>query len=165
MAFSITASLAYKIERDISLKVNERTNIGRFQLELASVTEQQHENYSAVQAKLKVYDLEGRELFGELLPEKRFYTRNEEVTSEVDIRMTLRDDLYVALSGIEAPDPNSPGGQAAPQTVFLKVFVNPLQIWLWIGGVLMLVGTGFVLAPALPQMVVEEVPSEAQVRV
>jgi len=43
----------------------------------------------------------------------------------------LRDDLYTVLVGVED------GGKAAS----FKIYVNPLQIWLWIGGVIMALGT------------------------
>ncbi|MEP7198881.1 MAG: cytochrome c-type biogenesis CcmF C-terminal domain-containing protein, partial [Chloroflexota bacterium] len=57
---------------------------------------------------------------------------------EAAIRTSLRDDLYVLLGGW---DNNG-------ESVTLKMFVNPLVIWIWIGGLLLLVGTVISAWPA-----------------
>jgi len=47
----------------------------------------------------------------------------------VAIRSTLREDLYVILVGVED------NGLAS-----FRLLVNPLVVWLWIGGGLLLLG-------------------------
>ena len=71
-----------------------------------------------------------------LYPEKRLYFVQNQPTTEVALRTSLFDDLYVILAGLE------PSGVAT-----FKVFVNPLVLWLWIGGLVMVIGTIIALWP------------------
>jgi len=57
--------------------------------------------------------------------------------TDVAIRSTLREDLYVALGAFD------PATKAAT----FQVYVNPLVAWLWIGGVVLVVGTGLSIYP------------------
>lgn len=75
-------------------------------------------------------------LLGILQPEKVFYSTHPEPSSEVAIQGSLREDLYIILAGWEKD------GRAT-----LKVLINPLVAWLWIGGYVMVVGTIFALWP------------------
>jgi cytochrome c-type biogenesis protein CcmF len=72
-----------------------------------------------------------------LYPEKRLYFVQNQPTTEVALRTSLFDDLYIILAGFE------PSGVAT-----LKVFVNPLVLWLWIGGLVIVMGTIIALWPA-----------------
>jgi cytochrome c-type biogenesis protein CcmF len=56
--------------------------------------------------------------------------------TEVKIRSTLKEDLYLVLSGWEE------GGQAT-----FHVFINPLVQLIWIGIGIMVLGGMFVLIP------------------
>jgi cytochrome c-type biogenesis protein CcmF len=155
MAVSITASTAYKVEKDVVLKIGESVEVSRYTLKLLSLDERPAKNYSGLAAVVQVS--EGGKVLGELHPERRFYPRGEEVTTEVDIRMTWRDDLYLALAGIEAKD--------GPPSAVFKVFVNPLQFWLWVGAVVVIGGT-FVVLRGREQVIEAEsasaaLPSEA----
>ena len=54
------------------------------------------------------------------------------------VRSTLRDD--VALSVLQFPESDS-------DSVVLRVTIQPLVIWLWIGGIVMVLGTVLAIAP------------------
>jgi cytochrome c-type biogenesis protein CcmF len=71
-----------------------------------------------------------------LYPEKRLYFAQNQPTTEVALRTSLFDDLYVILAGFD------PSG-----VVTFKVFVNPLLLWLWIGGFVIVLGTIIALWP------------------
>lgn len=157
MAIAITASMAYKTERDVTLAVGAKTIIGRYQLSLENLRIEKAQNYEALISRVRVEDAATGQLLTVLEPERRFYARNEETTTEVAIRMTLRDDLYVALAGSETAGlaPQAPADPLKLPAVF-KVFINPLQIWLWFGGVIMLFGTVVVIGPAVSVVSREE---------
>jgi cytochrome c-type biogenesis protein CcmF len=72
-----------------------------------------------------------------LRPEYNLHYNVQQYVSEVAIRSNLREDLYVAVAGI-----SSDGG-----AVTLRVLLNPLMIWLWIGGVVLRLGTAVALWP------------------
>ena len=149
MAIAITASSAYKIEKDLSLSVGQEQSVGRYLLRLTEIREQDFENYIALISTVEVYLKDSREYLTALHPERRLYRRNEEATSEVDIRMTPRDDLYLALAGSDTSAvPAGTAIDASKIPALFKVFVNPLQVWLWFGGIIVFAGTLVVLVPA-----------------
>jgi len=71
----------------------------------------------------------GGEFIGEMVPEKLFHRSFEQPVTEVAIRSTLREDLYIALAGWDAD------GTAA-----FQIMVKPAVKWIWIGGGFLLCG-------------------------
>jgi cytochrome c-type biogenesis protein CcmF len=141
MAVAITASSAYKIEKDFSIKPGGEYLVGDFRLELESIQEKDFRNYESVRAVVNVFEKSGKKKISVLHPEKRFYKKRNEPTTEVDIRMTLKEDLYIALAGFET---EQDVGSQNPSVIF-KVFINPLQVWLWFGTLIVLIGTLLVI--------------------
>jgi hypothetical protein len=70
-------------------------------------------------------------------PSVAFYAYWEQPSTEVAIRSTLVEDLYVILVSWGA------GGEHAT----FRVFVNPLVTWLWLGVGIMVLGIAFCLLP------------------
>ena len=68
-------------------------------------------------------------MIGELTPEKYFHRSYEQAVTEVAIRSTLIEDLYVILIGWDEDG-----------TTAFKVLVNPLVNWIWIGGGVLFLG-------------------------
>jgi cytochrome c-type biogenesis protein CcmF len=137
MTVAITASMAHKVEREFTLAPGERYNVGRFSLELNEFHEEEQPNYSAVQAHVTVRSLKDDSVLEVMAPELRFYPKNKETTTEVALRMGQREDLYLILAGID-----DTGAKAS-----MKVFINPLQVWLWYGAIIMVLGGVIVALP------------------
>jgi cytochrome c-type biogenesis protein CcmF len=74
-----------------------------------------------------------------LSPEKRFYKASEQPASEVAIARKLEHDLYLVFAGV-----NEAGDKAV-----IQAYINPLVQWVWIGGVVMILGTLVSMLPAL----------------
>jgi cytochrome c-type biogenesis protein CcmF len=101
-----------------------------------------------------VVERDGRRV-GILTPDQRAYRQRGEISTEVGIRRVWNEDLYVILAGID--DPNSP----TPLATF-RVLVNPLVPWIWMGGVIMAIGTLVAMWPSAPGPVpVPVLPSRA----
>lgn len=139
MTIGITASMAHKLEKSFTLKMNEDITIRRFTLSLKDLKENETKNYFSLIGDLQVSDAGSGADYGVLQPELRRYKKSGESTTEVAIRMGWWEDLYVVLAGL-----NETGTEAS-----LKVFVNPLQIWLWIGTLITVLGTIIALLPRL----------------
>jgi cytochrome c-type biogenesis protein CcmF len=137
--------MAHKIEREFTLAPGERFNVGRFSLELNEFHEERRPNYDSVQAHVTLRALTDEKPLSVLVPELRFYRKNKETTTEVALRMGQREDVYLVLAGLDET-----GTKAS-----MKVFVNPFQVWLWYGAVIMVLGGVIVAIP---------VPREARVR-
>jgi cytochrome c-type biogenesis protein CcmF len=138
-AVAITSSMAHKTEQELSLKPGESASIGRYSITLKELSEERRPNYQALAAHLDVTQIGDKSSppFS-LTPEMRRYFRNQETTSEVALRMHWLEDLYIVLAGVHGDDSGS---------VALKVFINPLQVWLWVGVLIMTMGTLAALSP------------------
>ena len=92
---------------------------------------QQEANRTESGARLIVHNSDGK-MIGSLLPKRNFYPKTPDMpTSEVGLRMGLLEDVYVVLNGWES------GGSSAT----FSVFINPLTVWMWIGGIVLVLGT------------------------
>ena len=74
-----------------------------------------------------------------LYPERRVYKAGTEPqpTSEVAIYSSAKNDVYVVFAG---PTPDGKKG-------IIQVFYNPLTMWVWVGGIVLVVGTLIALLP------------------
>jgi cytochrome c-type biogenesis protein CcmF len=130
----ITGSSAYQIEQDLVLHPGASAAVGTFTLQYEQLTSAIQPTYEGVTATVQV-SRHGRRLTT-LYQEKRLCFAQNQPTTEVALRTSLFDDLYIILAGFE------PSGVAT-----FKVFINPLVLWLWIGGLVMVVGTIIALWP------------------
>jgi cytochrome c-type biogenesis protein CcmF len=73
---------------------------------------------------------------GQVVSEKYFHRTHETPVTEVAIRTTWWEDLYVILAG-----------WAEDGSATFKILVNPMVVWIWIGGVVMLLGTMIAMWP------------------
>lgn len=138
MTIAITASMAHKFEKEFTLKKGESVEVGRFRLTLDKLYGDNPKSYEALVASLSVSRLVDNQVVGTLKPEMRYYPAKQETTSEVALKVSPREDLYLVLAGLSDDE---------TQASF-KVFVNPLQMWLWIGAIIM-VGGGLLIASPL----------------
>jgi cytochrome c-type biogenesis protein CcmF len=145
--------MAHKVEREFSLKLGESYTLGRFKLELTRMGENNTPAYSALVSSVDLKLAETGEVLKTLYPEMRMYFRNQETTTEVALRTSAREDVYLVLAGFDG----------ATQRASFKAFINPLQIWLWIGVITMIVGTVLCIVPQRVR-VMEQVVAPVEVR-
>ena len=137
MAISITASMAHKVEKEFSLSVGETFEQGRFSFTLQGFGTVPARNYDALQANMELKTRNDGSFIALMKPEMRIYRQKQENTTEVALRMGLLEDVYLVLAGTDAT-----GSRAT-----FKLFINPLQVWLWIGTLIVLLGTAIVVLP------------------
>jgi len=84
----------------------------------------------------------GGKSLGRLQPGREFYDqRPDEPVSQVAIRRGVAEDLYITLGSYD--DSN--------RSVALKLVINPLVDWMWLGFLVMAFGALIILAPARTQ--------------
>jgi cytochrome c-type biogenesis protein CcmF len=124
---------AFVKETKATLAKGEIAQVGDYTLTYRGKATYPSRNRYVVAARLEVVN-NGKSL-GTLTPQKRFYKTSEQPTTEVAIRSTLKEDLYVILASYDE------------NTASFKFIVNPLLTWLWIGGIVMTVGTLIAIWP------------------
>ncbi len=156
----ITGSSAFQREQAASLAPGDSLRVGRYALRYQGLEDRSNEHAQIVAARIEV-SRDGQPLTT-LFPERQKH-RNHDVVSEVAIRQTPREDLYVILANFNAE-----------QQAQLKALVIPLVSWIWIGGMVMILGTLVAMGPdylknrsatervRLPAARTKEVPHVAQ---
>ena len=133
---AIAGSNAFRIEAQETLKPGDEMAAGKFRLRYERVTSEENAHLSRLAAEVSVWR-DGRQI-ATLAPEKRFYKKPQQPTTEVAMRSTLSEDLYLVLGSYDPPS----------GLVTLQAYVNPLVSWLWIGGVIMAGGTLVTMWPS-----------------
>lgn len=131
----ITGSGAYQVEEDLVLRPGEAGTVGRFTLQYQNLVRSIKPTHESFAATVHVTQQDGQPITT-LHPEKRLYFAQNQPTTEVALRTTLMEDLYVILAGFEPS-----------RIATFKVFVNPLVSWMWIGGLVMVIGTVIAIWP------------------
>ncbi|MDE3089064.1 MAG: heme lyase CcmF/NrfE family subunit [Chloroflexota bacterium] len=134
MVVGIAGSTFYKTDVQTNVKKGETITLRNYTVRYDGLKEVQRENHSAVIANISITQ-DGKPA-GMLFPEKQFYPQQDQPSTEMAVRSTLSEDLYLILAGWEDD------GSAS-----LKVIIDPLIIWLWIGWIVLVGGTLIALWP------------------
>ena len=132
---------AFDIEKEFGLKKGSSEFVGDYEFLLTDITEEERPNHYAWISHLRLLDSQGN-IVEDLYPEKRVYFHeNPDINkrqphSEIDIHSTMNLDIYSIFSAIDANG-----------TAFLKIMINPLVKWVWIGGYVLVLGTMIALWP------------------
>ena len=127
---------AFNQSHEQEMGFGDSVQMGPYRLVCQSYTQDSNANYDTDYALLDVYKY-GKKLT-QMAPEKRFYHASQTNSTMVALHSTAQADLYVIFEG-RNPDTNRP---------IIKVFLNPLIAWLWIGVLIVVAGTGFALVPS-----------------
>jgi len=134
----ITGSSAFKQDATATLRRGESFSVGPYTMRFEEMASRDAPNYDFQGCRLAV-SRDGRPV-GTLLPGQNFYkTRGQETSTEVAIRHSLREDLYLILIGFDPQE-----GRAT-----LKAYLNPLINWIWIGGAVLILGSWLAMLPDL----------------
>ena len=125
--FAVAAMHAWAIEDIRVVRVGETFPVGRYEVQLKEVHQEQGPNYSTTMAEM-VVSRDGAEVVT-LYPEKRVYPVQAMPTTEAAIDYGLTRDLYLVIG-----DPQEGGGYA------VRAYVKPFANWLWGGALMMAIG-------------------------
>ncbi len=128
------AGAAFDKDNEQALKLGEKMQIGQYTLVSQDETQDDNDNYTSYSAALEVQK-DGKKI-GNLYPEIRLFKASQQPDHMVALRSTLKEDLYVIYAG--RSDSNVP---------VIKALVKPLVLWVWIGAIVIILGTGIALVP------------------
>ncbi|HEV2314035.1 MAG TPA: heme lyase CcmF/NrfE family subunit [Candidatus Acidoferrales bacterium] len=135
------------------MSVGSQLAIGPYTLLCQNFDATSNSNYTAERATIEVF--QGDRSVMMLYPERRFYLASQVTQTVVAIHSSLARDLYVVYAG-RSPDSNDP---------VIHVYLNPLVRWIWLGGLVLVLGTILALLPnRQPQIVLQAARDEAKVQ-
>ncbi len=131
---------AFNRAAEMEMGYGDTLAIGPYRLVCQSITQDSKPEYDTDYAVLNVY--RGNSYVTQLAPEKRTYfagTDHEQSSTIVALHSRADADLYTVFEG-RNPDSGRP---------IIKVFLNPLIAWIWIGVAIVVAGTFIALVPNL----------------
>jgi cytochrome c-type biogenesis protein CcmF len=132
----IAGSMSYSVEREATLSLNQRLDIGPYLVHFEGLEGSQQPTHFRVEGHFRVFN-HGHE-WGVLSPALKFFPTQQSPIGRAVHRTTFSDDLYLILSGFSELDQNR---------ATLKVLVRPLIVWIWIGGFVIALGTLLAILP------------------
>jgi cytochrome c-type biogenesis protein CcmF len=147
------AGLAFKTEAKGLMQEGDLLRVKNYLLRCDGLASGDTPNYEYTRALITV--TKDGHAFTSMHPEKRFYKASQQPTSYVSIHPTLSEDLYVVLAGLDQDT-----GKAV-----IEVFINPLVMWVWIGGVVVFLGTLLALVPSRVEREMAEIRRAQEVAV
>ena len=128
LIIGITASSIWQKEKIVKIKIGDKIKIERYNVLFNKIKDYKGPNYVAIQGLFQVYNNK-KEYVTLLKPENRFYPVTKIFTTEVSIHTNLLRDLYIVLG-----DGNINDGW------IVKIYHNPLVVWIWIGTFIIFIG-------------------------
>jgi cytochrome c-type biogenesis protein CcmF len=124
----VLGSSVFQKEAHAPLKPGESLAIGSYTLTLQGVDQKQIKN--AMQTRAAVEVSQGGKALQLMHPSKAFYSKSQQPMTEVALRPTPAEDLYLILGGV-----NDDGSAS------IQAYINPLVSLVWLGGIVMVFGT------------------------
>ena len=131
------AGSAFNQSKELEMGFGDSIQLNGYKLVCQSYSQDSNPNYDTDYALLDVYH-NGKKIT-QMAPEKRFYIASQQPSTIVAIHSTLARDIYVVFEG-RNPETDRP---------IIKVFLNPLVNWIWIGVGIIVFGTFIALVPPL----------------
>jgi cytochrome c-type biogenesis protein CcmF len=121
------AGAAFKTERHVQMEVGTTTSVGEYQLAYNDLDRDVTAEKRIFKARIDVS--RGGDHVETLFPQRNFHSAQRQWQSEVAIRSTPTEDLYLVITSFD------PDGTAS-----VRAFINPLTWWIWVGAAVMLTG-------------------------
>ena len=134
IALGVIGANLHQKEQAVTLAKGESTTIGDYTLVYKNFREYRTEDSTIDEAELDI--LKDGKKIGVARPKRQTIDNQEsQPTSRISIRSTPKEDLYVLLAAWD------------DTVATFTIFVNPLVMWLWIGGGVFLFGTVIAIWP------------------
>ncbi len=123
------------MQTETTLKRGEEAALAGYRVRFDGLRESQESNHGKVTGSFTV--VAGRGAGTVLQPAKKFYPQEQSPIAYVDYRLGFVDDVYLVL-GDFARDGSS---------ATVKMQVNRMVSWIWIGGLVLTLGTLLAILP------------------
>ena len=128
IAVALAASNSFTHSATLELETGEIVEWGGHTFELESVTVELNDAESEQALKANVL-LDGEQVYS---PAITTYLNQGNTVGTPSVRTGLAKDVYLTLE---------PGAEPGGTTAIIRVFIKPMILWLWVGGMTMAIGT------------------------
>ncbi|HET7341066.1 MAG TPA: heme lyase CcmF/NrfE family subunit [Methylomirabilota bacterium] len=135
VAVGVTGSQAWSLHTETTLQKGQEAELAGYRVRFEGLHETQESNHGKVTGFFTL--THGRGAGTMLEPAKKFYPQEQSPIAYVDYRLGLVDDIYLVL-GDFAQDGS---------TATVKFQVNRMVSWIWIGGLVLTLGTVLAVLP------------------
>jgi len=146
------AGEGFSRDQQMLLKPGEEQTIGEYTIHLDALRVTDDGQKQMVTGHVTVKNGAG-EVIDQMRPAKWYFRKHEEEpTTEVAIRRTFAEDLYIVMAAFAIEE----------QTASVEVHINPLVNWVWFGFGILAIGTGIALLPeASMSFALAKLPAQA----
>ncbi|MBI3794055.1 MAG: heme lyase CcmF/NrfE family subunit [Nitrospinae bacterium] len=122
-------------QKELAVKVGESFTVKDYKLTYVGAEYNKPKSTKDQFIATVLVEKDGNKL-GYMRPEKNIFSNYDMPNSEVSIVSTLKEDLYLVFLALDGEN-----------TATFKAHINPLVKWLWIGGMVMGIGTLIAMLP------------------
>lgn len=134
LALGITGSSFYGIQQDVPMKSGESVVISGYTIKYIGSTKLEKPDRIEMKAEISVS--RGNKLLGIYYPRRDFYPSFNMSSTKAAIRTTAIEDLYII-----------PGEFLDDGAAIFRILINPLVIWMWIAGPILMLAVLVTLWP------------------
>jgi cytochrome c-type biogenesis protein CcmF len=135
ITLGVTGSQAWSVQTETTLRRGEVAQLAGYKVRFDGLNANQESNHFRVVGTFTVTN--GRAAPSTLSPAKKFYPQESSPIAGVDYTLGFREDVYLVLG-----DFTRDGTQAT-----VKIQVNRMVSWIWIGGLILTLGTALAILP------------------
>ncbi len=128
MFLGFIGSSAFSVEQTATLDKEETIKAGGYEIRYMGIESWTEGDVDIYSGRFDIYK-KGR--FVSQLRSEKHQHPNFQPSTEVGIRTTMKEDIYVILAGFEV----------VSQRATVTVLINPMMFWMWFGGIVMVAGT------------------------
>ena len=126
VGIGLTASQSYSTQRDVTLRVGESVVVAGHSIELVGTSEEDTDRAQVSRAEVLI---DGEQVYE---PAVSQFPNAGQAIGTPSVRTGFTEDVYLAMG---------PGTDIEAGVVALRVIVQPMILWLWVGGGMMFAGT------------------------
>jgi cytochrome c-type biogenesis protein CcmF len=131
MALGIIGIELFQVETQGTIRQGESLSLSGYTVRYESLAEFDTPDGKNVARAVVTVTKDGKFL-GELYPRRDYYYESQQQMTIPGLRSTMEDDLYVLLVDWKP---------ISSQGATFKIYHNPLVNWLWVGGIIFILGT------------------------
>lgn len=130
MTLGIIVSSFYSMESTVTLNVGDSMRAGKYELTYSELIFKQDTVKASAVASITI-SKHGKTV-GTMRPSYAYWFSHDDYFAEVAVRTTPAEDLFISLVWT--------GFDPADRSATFRVLVNPLIVWIWMGGAFFLIG-------------------------